>query len=141
MPLFQVWFVVQEEMGSVGLTGVDSEGMKLESKLARYPLRLDIHLQRRKEMETVWEYQTRWHEASRIRRLARHWKEVLRLVVGEPELRLSAILHHLKQADEQLRIQEEAELQEYSGLALRPLKRTLGRGESHEYTREYFPEA
>ena len=53
-------------------------------------------------METVWEYQTKWHEASRIRRLARHWKEVLRLVVGEPELRLSAILHHLKQADEQL---------------------------------------
>ena len=130
MPLFQVWFVVQEGMkgrgrsarngssgGGMAMAGVESEGLRLESALARYPLRLDVYPQDSGKMESMWEHQTGRWDGSGVGRLARHWKEALRLGVREPDMRLSTIRDHIE-------VLEEGQIREYSGLALKRLKRT-----------------
>lgn len=118
LPLFQTWFVVQEELpAAAAFDGLDVEPVAVTPQLARYDLRLEF---RRSAvgMHLICEYKTSLFTTAGIERLSRHLTTVLAEVAADPELRLDRLAERLRVAEHERRAEAAQSAAAYSAAAL-----------------------
>ncbi|HYR26500.1 MAG TPA: condensation domain-containing protein, partial [Aquabacterium sp.] len=84
-PLFQVMFALQNTPeGDLHLAGLHSERLPLHNGTAKFDLSLSL-TESRGILQGILEYSTELFDASRIRRLVRHYRNLLEGIVQAPD--------------------------------------------------------
>ncbi|TVT53851.1 amino acid adenylation domain-containing protein [Amycolatopsis rhizosphaerae] len=125
LPLFQVWFVVQDDPPLEGtFPGLDAAPVGTPPRMARYDLRLEF---RRAEdsLRLVCEYKTDLFTETGIARLTRHLVRVLESVVEDPAIPLGELAGKLAEADEEQHSRATEAARTYSADALKRRRRTV----------------
>jgi amino acid adenylation domain-containing protein len=103
LPIFQTWFVVQDEPPVADtFPGLRLEPVGTSDRLARYDLRLDVQ-RSATGLRGVFEYKVDLFEAASIARLTRRFERVLRLAVAYPDVPLATLSRRLVESDNELR--------------------------------------
>lgn len=105
-PLFQVWFnLVNTPLPSLELPGLEASLLEVDHRTARLELAL-ILWEGPDGFRGGFEYATDLFLPSTIEQMGEQYREVLRLAVSRPELRIGAIAEHLSRTDERRRRRE-----------------------------------
>ncbi|WP_134728258.1 non-ribosomal peptide synthetase [Amycolatopsis nivea] len=124
LPLFQTWFVVQDEPAAGGFGSLDAQPVGAPPGMARYDLRLEFR-RTGTGLSLVCEYKTSLFRPAGIVRLAEHIRRVLRAVTADPGAAIADLADELAAADEEERVAGAAGAAAYSQGALRRRRRAV----------------
>ncbi|AUY52500.1 hypothetical protein C2142_30325 [Streptomyces sp. CB01881] len=123
LPLFQAWFVVQDELQvAETFDGLAVEPVGATPRLARYDLRLELR-RSAAGLRLVCEYKTDLFTAAGIEGLARQLTTVLEEAVAAPGLRLDELTGRLRAAEEQRQAEVAQAAAAYSAGAVKRRRR------------------
>ncbi|MFE8945341.1 amino acid adenylation domain-containing protein [Streptomyces sp. NPDC007856] len=123
LPLFQTWFVVQEDLGvETAFEGLRVEAVGVTPSLARYDLRVEFRRSPR-GLRLVCEYKTALFSAAGIGRLTHRLAGVLAAAVDRPDIPLDELAERLDSAEEARQTRAEAGAAAYSATALQRRRR------------------
>ncbi|MCW2919925.1 MAG: hypothetical protein JWN52_7993, partial [Actinomycetia bacterium] len=118
LPLFQTWFVVQEDHDLHGaFADLDVVSVGTPPRMARYDLRLQFN-RTPTSLTLICEYKSDLFTSAGITRLAEHVTRVLETVIGRPDAPQDALVQLLAEADTQRRLQDTEAAEGYSLNAL-----------------------
>jgi amino acid adenylation domain-containing protein len=135
LPLFQTWFVVQEEPAAGTFGDLGAQPVGAPPDMARYDLRLEFR-RAAEGLALVCEYKTDLFRPEGIVRLARHVERVLRAITAEPGVPLAALAGELAAADRAERAADAADAAAYSEGALRRRRRVVAAEPDHAHARQ-----
>jgi amino acid adenylation domain-containing protein len=103
-PLFQAMFALHDEAAPIELEGLHVQELQTEKTAARVDLTL-LLTRDRTGLDAVWEYSSDLFDPASIEQLARHFENLLRAIVADPD-RPVASLALLDQRERQRLIQQ-----------------------------------
>ena len=92
-PVFQVLFALQNapvDLLSPDLAGVEMSPMEIERGISRYDLGVSI-IETKGSLYVAFEYNTQLFTASRMRRMAEHYTNLLENIVAEPQKKIEEL--------------------------------------------------
>jgi amino acid adenylation domain-containing protein len=123
MPLFQVMFVLQNaSTENLTLAGLSVTPLELDFGAVRHDLKLEL-TETGAGLAGNFEYKTGLFEPDTIRHMSEQFTALLSKLVAQPEARLAELVETLRQADQQLQREKEADLSQLSLLKLKQAKR------------------
>ncbi|WP_410586702.1 amino acid adenylation domain-containing protein [Amycolatopsis sp. lyj-23] len=135
LPLFQTWFVVQDEPAAATFGGLGAQPAGTPPGMARYDLRLEFH-RTTAGLALVCEYKTDLFRPAGIVRLAGHVGRVLRAVTADPGIPIAVLAGELAAADRAERTADAAGAAAYSQGALRRRRRAVAAEPDHAHARQ-----
>ncbi|GAB4412234.1 MAG: hypothetical protein Fur0044_06450 [Anaerolineae bacterium] len=123
MPLFQVMFVLQNASAEkLTLAGLATTPLELDFGAVRHDLKLEL-IETEAGLTGNFEYKIGLFEPDTIRHMSEQFTALLSKLVAQPEARLNELVEMLRQADQQLQREKEADLSQLSLLKLKQAKR------------------
>jgi non-ribosomal peptide synthetase component F len=119
LPLFQVWFVLQNApLGTLKLPNLTLEPLDIEQGKSRYDLGLFL-VETAAGISGCLEYSTDLFVADTITSMVNHWQTILNQIVTTPEIKLDTIVAEFNQAE---KAQKSIKAQEQAASNLQMLK-------------------
>jgi amino acid adenylation domain-containing protein len=123
LPLFQVWFVLQNApLGSLKLPNLTLEPLDINQGIARYDLGLFL-VETSAGISGCFEYSTDLFLADTITRMVANFQTLLNQIVTAPDIKLDAIAANFKQAEKAQKIVKAKELEATNLQMLKNIKR------------------
>jgi non-ribosomal peptide synthetase component F len=126
-PLFQVWFVLQNNSGARD-EPLDNaiHPLVIDSGVARFDLTLAL-MENPERLNGFFEYNTDLFDVASIALMVEHFETLLQTVVPQPDIRLDAIKAILAETDKRHQIAKARQLEEANRGALINIKRRSDR--------------
>ncbi len=128
MPLFQVWFVLDNSpMPPLELPGLTISLLDYESQVVRYDLKLDLS-ETPEGIKGFFEYKTDLFETYTITRMTEVFEIILTIIVEDADIKLSRVLEILDVADTQTQMLKNENFKQGHYQKLRNIERKKIRG-------------
>ena len=124
LPFLKVWFTLTNEEKDFTLPDLTIEGIKLDTEIQRYQLRLDL-AESSAGLKGSFGYKTDIFTADEIAFMAKSLETILRLVISDPDLDLTELAAIIVRAKQEERIIREQELTQTSSQKLKNIRRRV----------------
>ncbi|MBD2360529.1 amino acid adenylation domain-containing protein [Anabaena minutissima FACHB-250] len=123
LPLFQVWFVLQNTpSGALKLPNLTLESLDIDQGIARYDLALFL-VETSAGISGCFEYSTDLFFTDTISRMVEHFQTLVKQIVATPDIKLDAIAAKFNQAEKAQKIIKAKELDAANLQMLKNIKR------------------